>query len=177
MITLQFDVDENGIPANFQVLAASAPLWGDEAIALVRNWRFAPGIKDGKPVTVPCTLDLVWGQKIWTPSTLAQMRETMSQATRLDEQNSPQASNNSRPPPQIKSIYEIEDSTPHSPYSVVLSVLIDEDGIPTNVHIIRSLGLAEYNLTAIEAVRRSRFKPAFLNGTQVPLPALIEVDF
>jgi TonB family protein len=158
-VTLQFDIDESGVPANFQVLAASAPLWGDEAIALVRKWRFAPGIKDGKPMSVPCTVDLVWGQKIWTPASLAQMRAAMSAGVT-----------------KIESIQEIEDSTPRSPHSVIVSVMIGEDGVLANINLIRGLGPA-FNRTAIDAVRRSRFKPAVLNGIPLPLPALIEVDF
>jgi hypothetical protein len=35
-VTLQVDVDEHGIPTNFQALTASAELWGDDAIAVVR---------------------------------------------------------------------------------------------------------------------------------------------
>lgn len=168
-ITLQFDVDEQGIPANFQVLAASAPVWENEAIAVVGNWRFTPGAKDGQPVPVPCTLDLVWGQKVWTPATLAQMREKLS----TPAPNQPAA-----PPPKmtIFSTYIIEDSTPHSPYSVVLSVIIGADGAPSNVSLIRSL-TPEYNAQAIEAVRNWHFKPTIVNGGPVPLPALIEVDF
>ena len=74
------------------------------------------------------------------------------------------------PPPKIKSIQEIEDSTPRSPYSVVVSVMIGEDGVPTNINLIRSLG-PEFNRTAIDAVRRSQFKPPVLNGTPVPVSA------
>jgi TonB family protein len=174
-VTLQFDIDDSGMPANFQVLGASAPVWGDEAIAVVRNWRFAPGVKDGEAVIVPCTLDLVWGQKIWTPESLAQMRKAMSSAARSDEQVVVRPNDAPRPP-KIKSLYEIEDSTPRSPYSVVLSVIIGEDGVPTNLNLIRTLG-PEYSLTAIVAVLRSQFKPPVLNGTPVAGPALIEVDF
>lgn len=168
-ITLQFDVDEQGVPANFQVLAASAPVWENEAIAVVRNWRFTPGSKDGQPVPVPCTLDLVWGQKVWTAATLAQMREKLG---------APVPRQPAAPPPKmtIFSAYIIEDSTPHSPYSVVLSVIIGTDGVPSNVSLIRSL-TAEYNTQAIEAIRNWHFTPPLVNGIPMPLPALIEVDF
>jgi len=168
-ITLHFDVDEQGVPANFQVLAASAPVWENEAIAVVRNWRFTPGSKDAQPVPVPCTLDLVWGQKIWTAATLGQMREKLG---------TPVPRQPSAPPPKmtIFSTYIIEDNTPHSPYSVVLSVIIGTDGVPSNVSLIRSL-TPEYNAQAIEAVRNWHFAPALVNGRPMPLPALIEVDF
>ncbi|HTS48752.1 MAG TPA: TonB family protein [Bryobacteraceae bacterium] len=171
-VTLQLDVDEHGIPANFQVLAASAPVWENEAIALVRKWRFTPGAKDGKPVPVPCTLDLVWGQKVWTAATLAQMRDKISP---------PAPSGPATPPASpakgtVFSAYILEDSTPHSPYSVVLSVIIGADGMPSNVSVVRSL-TPDYNAQAVEAVRTWHFTPALVNGVPVPLPALVELDF
>jgi len=114
-------------------------------------------------------LDLVWGQKIWTAATLGQMREKLG---------TPVPRQPSAPPPKmtIFSTYIIEDNTPHSPYSVVLSVIIGTDGVPSNVSLIRSL-TPEYNAQAIEAVRNWHFAPALVNGRPMPLPALIEVDF
>lgn len=168
-VTLQFDVDEQGIPANFQVLAASAPVWENEAIAVVRKWRFTPGTKGGRPVPVPCTLDLVWAQKIWTAATLAQMREKLS---------TPAPRQPAAPPPNatISAPYIIEDNTPHWPYSVVISLVIGEGGMPANLQVVRSLA-PQYDSQAIQAVRNWHFQPALVNGRPMPLPALIEVDF
>jgi TonB family protein len=59
--TVAFDVDEHGSPVNLQVLNASHPIWAPEAIAVVRDWQFVPGTKYGAPVSVLCTVDLVWG--------------------------------------------------------------------------------------------------------------------
>ena len=61
--TLSFDVDRNGRPVHFEVKSASDEPWGPEAIAVVENWQFAPGMKDGEPVPVPCTVTLVWGKR------------------------------------------------------------------------------------------------------------------
>jgi len=77
LVKIQFDVEKNGVPTRFRVLSASAELWGDEAIAVLRRWRFTPGAKDGESVAVPCTVDLVWGGKVWTPETLAKLHESM----------------------------------------------------------------------------------------------------
>ena len=175
-VTLQFDVDEHGAPEDFQVLAASEALWGDEAIAVVSKWRFNPGLKDGEPVSVPCTLDLIWGQKIWTPELLAHMREVMGTPINTAVHPGVSASDLPGPRPNIKSIEVIEDTTPHNPYSVIFSLIISEDGVPENIDVIRSLG-PEFDAAAIYAVRRLQFKPTLLNGQPVPLPALIEVDF
>jgi TonB family protein len=60
---LTFDVDEHGVPANFRIPNASEPVWGSEATALVGQWRFTPATKNGIPVSVPCTVELVWGER------------------------------------------------------------------------------------------------------------------
>jgi TonB family protein len=64
--TLSFDVNPDGRPVQFKVESASDEHWGPEAIALVQNWQFAPGMKDGEPMSVPCTVTLVWGKRTWT---------------------------------------------------------------------------------------------------------------
>ena len=70
-----FDVDENGVPGNFEAPDASVEVWKNQAIALVRNWRFTPGTKDGKAIVVRCTLNLVWGDRNLSGSQLAKARQ------------------------------------------------------------------------------------------------------
>jgi TonB family protein len=60
---LRFEVDEHGLPVNFQILNTSDPVWGGEATALVGQGRFKPGMNTGIAVRVPCTVELVWGQR------------------------------------------------------------------------------------------------------------------
>jgi TonB family protein len=170
-VTLRFDVDEHGIPANLKALAASAPVWENEAIALVLDWRFTPGAKDGKPVPVRCTLDLVWGEKVWTPATLAELREKLSTVVIALSQRAATAVSATASAPYI-----IESDKPRWPYSVVVSAFIGQDGVPSNVSLIRSL-TPQYDSQALETVRRWRFEPALVNGTPVVLQAIIEVDF
>jgi TonB family protein len=73
-----FDVDEHGSPVNFKVLSASREVWGPEALAVVREWQFIPGMKFGTPVAVPCTLDLVWGRTNLSPQALEWAAAQMS---------------------------------------------------------------------------------------------------
>lgn len=173
-VQLHFDIDPRGRPTNFQVLAASADMWGIEATSVVQKWRFRPGQKEGTPVTVPCTLELIWGQKIWTPQILAKIEKDLRTAA-PDAGPPPSAS---APPPKgtVSAAYVIADATPHSGFSVILSVLIDEDGAPSSVQVVRSLGPV-YDPQAIEAVRNWRSTPTLLNGLPVPIPVLIEIDF
>src|SRR5665213_3058387 len=50
--------------------------------------------------------------------------------------------------------------------SVLLSVLVDEEGAVKGIRILRSLGLG-LDQNAIEAVRSWRFRPASRNGVKV----------
>jgi protein TonB len=60
--------------------------------------------------------------------------------------------------------------------AVLLQIVIDEKGIPTEPEALRSLdkGLDQ---KAIEAVKKWRFKPGTKNGKPVPATAKIELNF
>jgi TonB family protein len=62
-VSLSFDVDEAGVPVRFRIERASDTVWGTEALAVVQNWRFKPGEKNGIPVSVPTTVEMVWGER------------------------------------------------------------------------------------------------------------------
>ncbi len=60
--------------------------------------------------------------------------------------------------------------------SVLLRLVVDEQGIPTQISIIRPIG---YGLDerAVEAIRQWRFEPGLKNGSPVKISANIEVNF
>jgi TonB family protein len=60
--------------------------------------------------------------------------------------------------------------------AVLLQVLIDENGIPRDIKVVRALGLG-LDQKAIEAVQQWRFRPSLLNGKPVSVSANIEVNF
>jgi TonB family protein len=59
---------------------------------------------------------------------------------------------------------------------VRLSVIIDEHGIPTDIHVTGPLGLG-LDEKAVEAVQKWRFRPGLRNGKPVKVRASIEVSF
>ena len=69
-VRLSFDVDEGGVPVHFRVEHASEAIWGIEAITVLGRWRFKPGEKNGMPVSVPTTVDMIWGERNLTASPL-----------------------------------------------------------------------------------------------------------
>lgn len=60
--------------------------------------------------------------------------------------------------------------------TVVLQLVVDEHGLPQQMHITRSLGLG-LDQKALEAVGKWRFKPGMKDGKPVPVIATIEVNF
>jgi TonB family protein len=60
--------------------------------------------------------------------------------------------------------------------TVLLSVVVDEHGIPQDIHVVRPLGLG-LDEKAVEAVQRWRFRPGMRNGKPVRVLASIEVSF
>ncbi len=60
--------------------------------------------------------------------------------------------------------------------TVLIQIVIDEAGLPTNVKVVRSLGLG-LDEKAIEAVKQWRFSPAMKDGRPVAVFATIEVNF
>jgi TonB family protein len=48
---IDFTVDEHGIPKDFRVVKADYPYFATHAIIAMRDWRYQPAIKNGKPVS------------------------------------------------------------------------------------------------------------------------------
>ncbi len=46
-------------------------------MSVVDQWRFTPGMKNGIAVAVPCTLELVWGQRKLTRFRARQLRNPL----------------------------------------------------------------------------------------------------
>jgi len=59
---------------------------------------------------------------------------------------------------------------------VTVSIIVDTQGRPTNVRVIKALGMGLDEM-ALEAVQKWKFKPGVKDGKPVPVQAVIEVDF
>jgi TonB family protein len=56
-VSLSFDVDEKGVPTNIVAVESSDRKWEAEAIAILGQWRFKPGMVGGKPTTIHAAMD------------------------------------------------------------------------------------------------------------------------
>jgi TonB family protein len=60
--------------------------------------------------------------------------------------------------------------------TVVLSLIVDDNGRPQEIKVVRALGLG-LDQKAIEAVQKWEFKPGMKDGHALPVQATIEVNF
>jgi TonB family protein len=60
--------------------------------------------------------------------------------------------------------------------AVLIQLVVDENGNPQEIKVVRSLGLG-LDQKAIEAVQKWKFKPGLKDGKPVPVSANIEVNF
>jgi TonB family protein len=173
--TVAFDVDEHGLPENLQVLNASHPIWGPEAMAIVREWQFVPGMKYGAPASVLCTVDLVWGSTNLSAQGLQWAVAQMSASPAPDRvrnlASSPVVVYRGTDPS-----YTEEARTAGLQGTVQVSFMIGEDGVPQNLRVINPLGHG-LDEKAIDAVSQWRFQPIVLNGKPIRGGSTISVTF
>jgi protein TonB len=59
---------------------------------------------------------------------------------------------------------------------VYVDIIVDQHGLPQNVHVMRPLGMG-LDENAVEAVKQYRFRPAMEAGTPVPVEMVVIVTF
>jgi protein TonB len=60
--------------------------------------------------------------------------------------------------------------------NVLVNLIVDQNGRPVNVHVIRGVGMG-LDEKAVEAVRQYKFKPAMEGGKPVAVELNVEVNF
>lgn len=109
-------------------------------------------------------------------------------ATLLPAQTSATSTTHSAPmrvggdvlPPKL--IHDVEPKFPRpifhkpKPGVVLVGITVPTDGIPIDIHIVKSGGAA-FDKSALNAVKQYRFQPATLHNNPVPVTINIEVNF
>jgi TonB family protein len=175
---VSFDIDERGYPGNFLVENASAKDWGPEAVGVIQGWRFHPGMKAGLPISVRCTLSLIWGPEDFTSHAItgqiAQMYPPPSSAQpQFRAELWPDSAMISKTEPE----YTEEARRAGIEGTVMLSVIADQEGRPASVRVIDSLKPTGLEESAMEAIKNWRFQPRILNGQPAAVPLTVQVNF
>lgn len=184
--TISFDIDVRGDPTNFAVVNESEKTWGPEAEALVRNWRFHPGMQNGMEIKVPCELSFVWGSTAPADPTIAEQLGFVSSPQFPEPPLNPATA----PKPRPQTIAE-EVTQPQPEYTdgarnagiegtVWIDLIVDEAGVPQNPTV--TLGFdsgpgSDLTLQAVNAVKAWRFPQVLLNGQSMARKASVRIEF
>lgn len=178
---LSFDIDENGIPRNFEAPDASVEVWKNQAIALVRDWRFAPAMKDGKPIVARCTLNLVWGDRNLSGSQLAKAR----QKDILLPPSSPMTSFEFPPTPGVARIKLLPSEAAErllqsgAPQQAgTLGVVLFDVLIGTDGHVQHAVAMnrtSPYIAEAARVVMQWIYRPVMVNGNLAEAVTVVPV--
>jgi protein TonB len=77
---------------------------------------------------------------------------------------------------QVEPEFSEEARRAKSMGNVLVSLVVDAQGMPQNVHVTRGVGMG-LDEKAVEAVKQYRFKPAMEAGKPVAVQLNVEVNF
>ena len=171
---LKLVVSREGVATDIQVVSSHGDAFDQASMHAIQQCRFAPGRLNGDPVPVHVFARVRFFED---------MRETyprllLRYMPNLDLGASA-ARNYDKPPVATyiaPAVYSEKARKAKYQGVAVVSALISEEGVPTDVKVVRSLGMG-LDDKAIESVRRSRFQPATKDGVPVAAQITIEVSF
>ena len=139
---------------------------------MLQYWRFKPGEKGAVPVSVPGSIDLIWGNRNLTSSPLGEIQSVTNPELPSDTACwRPFAIWAPRP------LYSEEALQARREGTVTLMLTVGEDGVPRQIQqLSRPLGFG-LDEQAIETVSEWRYTPAHLNGRSVLSPLAVTITF
>jgi TonB family protein len=196
IIQVSIYVDMEGVPRDLTLLNPKKSKLDELALEIVASDRFKPGTYQGQPVPVA---ENIYVTLITYKDKKNDSLEQQSDQVLLCSPPVQTAFSFRKPteeeiadvgpiyhvepgvsPPRAISMADVEfsDEARRAKYHgvVVLSVIIDTKGMPRFIHVVRPLGMG-LDEKAIEAVNKSRFRPARKDGKPVAASINIEIDF
>jgi TonB family protein len=134
----------------------------ENALLAVREWKFRPGLRNGKPLEKATEVNVEFSLRN------AELNESIANdmATRVGP---------GIVPPRI--IHRVDpDGLSNREGTVILDAVIQEDGTPKIVRVVRSLSW-ELDERAIGALKQWRFSPAVKDGVPVKVRMNVEMSY
>jgi TonB family protein len=171
-VILKAVVSKAGTVDSLQVVSGP-PALTTSAIDAVKRWKYSPYLLNGQPTDVQTTIAVNY-----TLDDAGRSNGPGSQDTAADL--TPRKIGGNVSAPMV--IYQVDpEYTPEARNArfggvVLVNLVVDQQGVPQNVHVLRSLGMG-LDAKALEAVKQYRFRPAMEDGKPVPVQLNIEVNF
>jgi TonB family protein len=172
-------IEANGIPQNIHVVHSLDPELDSNAIEAVKNWRFKPALRDGgSPVaiegTVEATFEYVEKEPVAFATFIPETPEKIQVAIAHHDRNMKR--------PDLEPVNADEVIARYMPQSRIsgrclISLVIDTNGVPQNVHVIKGLD-SSLDMETVAMVEHLRFKPTMKDGTTpVPVGLIVPVRY
>jgi len=166
IVTVEARIAADGKAERLQIVKGLGHGLDENALVAVREWHFLPARRNAIPVAASTQIDVEFSLRN------AELNEEIANdmATRIGP---------GVVPPQVIHRVEPQYSTAKSAKpsgAVVLDAVIQEEGIPKIVRVIRSLDW-ELDEIAINALKQWRFSPAMKDGQPIKVRMNIAVNF
>jgi len=167
-------VTEEGATTDIQVISSHGDAYDQAAVDALRRCKFDPATVNGKPVPIHIFARVRF---------FADKRETYPRILShygLGVGQGAFSSNKFDKPPVATYIAPavFSEKARKAKYQgvVLVSTVIDEQGNPTDIKVVKSVGMG-LDEKAVESVNRSRFQPAIKDGKPVAAQITIAVNF
>jgi TonB family protein len=189
VVTLECVVQADGTIGDVKVLKSLEAGLDQEAIKAVKQWRFKPGLKDGKAVPVRVTLEVTFTLRD-TPAAGGATKPPLFPVRPLTPGDAGATSQPEAPlvykpgagvsaPVVIKEVrpqYTPDAKDAKTQGTVLLECVVQADGTIGDVKVLKSLE-AGLDQEAIKAVKQWRFEPGTKDGKPVPVLITLEMTF
>jgi TonB family protein len=165
---LSMVVGEDGLPRYVHVVHSAGDAFDLAAVHAVRQSKYEAGLREGRAVPVRMLVRVVFAADGAAAVPVMVQRTYGAGGSAVDYR-----------PKVISGVdadYSEEARRKKISGMVIVSLVVDEEGLPTQVKVIQGIG---YGLDekAVDAVRQYRFRPAMKDGKPVACPLQIDVSF
>jgi TonB family protein len=167
--TFNVVIGADGIPTEIRPEDTRPDPFAASGLAAIKESQFAKGTLHGKPIPVRI--------KIWVPFTPGD-KHAVPEILPIKLSAHDMDDSNNRPPiplssPEAEFIEEARKADFHG--VVAVSVLVTDQGLPENSHVVKPLGNG-LDAEAEQAVSKYRFAPALRHGIPISYEITIEVN-
>jgi TonB family protein len=165
LVTVQATIDSRGGVRVLRILHGLGFGLDQNALIALRQWRFQAGTRDGRPIETTVEIDIEFSLRNEALNELI----ANDMATRVGPGVTPPRAVHTVAVPHPANVR-------HASGTVVLDVVLQEDGTPKIVRILRSLD-PSLDDSAVRTFEQWRFSPATTNGRPVKVRMNAEVTF
>lgn len=175
--TVRIVVGEDGTVADSRTLEATHPAFSDLAATVIRQARFRPARKGGKPVAVRVTLPVAFTLSGSAPVTAPS--ETEPQVGAVDASRltvRPKLLNAAEAQATVVAAYPPLLRAAGIPGTAMVGFVLDEHGAVTSPQVVQA-SRPEFGEAAVAVARKLRFSPGELDGKVVPARVTMPISF